>query len=265
MTESTTKDALTQYTTGELAKRCGVSVRTVQYYDNRGVLVPSEVSSGGRRLYDEQDVRRLSVITFLRGLGFSISQITELLTDDQSAAYIDSLIVAQRLQLSKQIELDQRRLQTLDALRRMLGRVDDADGLDVHAFSDAAYVTRRTPGLRRIHGVMLALGVVCDVVQIGLLVVALRSGNWIPFCIGLVPVVAMCAGISVYYFKSVSYLCPNCHTVFRPKFAKAFWAAHTTYSRKLTCPHCGYSGWCLEVPAAHTGTDAETGEPMVIV
>ena len=50
MTESTTKDALTQYTTGELAKRCGVSVRTVQYYDNRGVLVPSEVSSGGRRL-----------------------------------------------------------------------------------------------------------------------------------------------------------------------------------------------------------------------
>ena len=30
------------------------------YYDNRGGLVPSEVSSGGRRLYDEQDVRRLS-------------------------------------------------------------------------------------------------------------------------------------------------------------------------------------------------------------
>ena len=41
MTESTTEYTSTQYTTGELAKRCGVSVRTVQYYDNRGVLVPS--------------------------------------------------------------------------------------------------------------------------------------------------------------------------------------------------------------------------------
>ena len=104
MTESTTEYTSTQYTTGELAKRCGVSVRTIQYYDNRGVLVPSEVSSGGRRLYDEQDVRRLSVITFLRGLGFSISQIAVLLADDQSSAYIDSLIAAQRMQLSKQIE-----------------------------------------------------------------------------------------------------------------------------------------------------------------
>ncbi|RYQ49473.1 MerR family transcriptional regulator [Bifidobacterium pseudolongum subsp. pseudolongum] len=112
MTESTTEYTSTQYTTGELAKRCGVSVRTVQYYDNRGVLVPSEMSSGGRRLYDEQDVRRLSVITFLRGLGFSISQIADLLADDQSSAYIDSLIAAQRMQLSKQIELDQSRLRT---------------------------------------------------------------------------------------------------------------------------------------------------------
>ncbi|MBQ1600408.1 MAG: MerR family transcriptional regulator, partial [Bifidobacterium sp.] len=155
MTESTTEYTPTQYTTGELAKRCGVSVRTVQYYDNRGVLVPSEVSSGGRRLYDEQDVRRLSVITFLRGLGFSISQIADLLADDQSSAYIDSLIAAQRMQLSKQIELDQSRLRTLDALHKTLGRVDDCDRTDLHAFSDAAFVTRRKTGLKRIHGTML--------------------------------------------------------------------------------------------------------------
>ena len=42
------------YTTGELAKHCGVSVRTVQYYDGRGILVPSELSEGGRRLYTEK-------------------------------------------------------------------------------------------------------------------------------------------------------------------------------------------------------------------
>ncbi|MBR1845644.1 MAG: MerR family DNA-binding transcriptional regulator, partial [Oscillospiraceae bacterium] len=37
-----------KYSTGEVAKRCGVTVRTVQYYDTRGILVPAELSEGGR-------------------------------------------------------------------------------------------------------------------------------------------------------------------------------------------------------------------------
>ncbi len=46
---------MSKYTTGEIAKLCGVSVRTVQYYDERGILIPSELSEGGRRLYSEDD------------------------------------------------------------------------------------------------------------------------------------------------------------------------------------------------------------------
>ena len=38
---------MSKYTTGEIAKLCGVSVRTVQYYDSRNILVPSELSEGG--------------------------------------------------------------------------------------------------------------------------------------------------------------------------------------------------------------------------
>lgn len=44
---------MSKYTTGEIAKLCGVSVRTVQYYDTRGILTPSELTEGGRRLYSE--------------------------------------------------------------------------------------------------------------------------------------------------------------------------------------------------------------------
>ena len=40
---------MSQYTTGELAKLCGVTVRTVQYYDTRGILIPAALSEGGRR------------------------------------------------------------------------------------------------------------------------------------------------------------------------------------------------------------------------
>ncbi len=54
-----------KYTTGELAKLCGITVRTVQYYDTRGILIPSELSEGGRRLYSEDDLKRMKIICFL--------------------------------------------------------------------------------------------------------------------------------------------------------------------------------------------------------
>lgn len=57
---------MSKYTTGELAKLCNVTVRTVQYYDKRGILIPTELSEGGRRLYSESDLQRLKVICFLR-------------------------------------------------------------------------------------------------------------------------------------------------------------------------------------------------------
>ena len=60
---------MSKYTTGEIAKLCGVSVRTVQYYDSRNILVPSELSEGGRRLYSENDLKRMRVICFLREAG----------------------------------------------------------------------------------------------------------------------------------------------------------------------------------------------------
>ena len=64
---------MSKYTTGELAKLCGVTtVRTVQYYDTRGILVSSEFSEGGRRLYCDEDVKQMKIICFLRELGLSI-------------------------------------------------------------------------------------------------------------------------------------------------------------------------------------------------
>ena len=44
-----------KYTTGEIARLCGVTVRTIQYYDSRNILVPSELSEGGRRLNSEEE------------------------------------------------------------------------------------------------------------------------------------------------------------------------------------------------------------------
>lgn len=74
---------MSKYTTGELAKLCGVTVRTVQYYDTRGILSPSELSEGGRRLYTDADVRRLRIICFLRDMGLPIDAISRLLAEPE--------------------------------------------------------------------------------------------------------------------------------------------------------------------------------------
>ena len=83
---------MSKYTTGEVAKLCGVTVRTVQYYDNRSILVPSELSEGGRRLYSESDLQKMKLICFLRETGMSIKTISELFDEDHPEKVINILL-----------------------------------------------------------------------------------------------------------------------------------------------------------------------------
>ena len=78
---------MSKYTTGEIARLCGVSVRTVQYYDTRNILVPSELSEGGRRLYSENDLKRMRIICFLRELDLSIDAMSQILKEEHPELY----------------------------------------------------------------------------------------------------------------------------------------------------------------------------------
>ena len=92
---------MSQFSTGELAKAAEVSVRTVQYYDQRGILTPSEVTEGGRRIYYESDLERLQVICFLRDLDFSINQIKKLLQEENREQVLELLLTDQIESLEK--------------------------------------------------------------------------------------------------------------------------------------------------------------------
>lgn len=68
---------------GDLAKQTGVSVRTLHYYDEIGLLSPSQRTQTGYRLYTEDDIIRLQQIVSLRQIGFSLEQIRECLEQSQ--------------------------------------------------------------------------------------------------------------------------------------------------------------------------------------
>ncbi len=65
---------------GEVAERTGLSLRTIRYYEEVGLVTPATRSHGGFRLYSEVDVARLELIKRMKPLDFSLEEMRELLT-----------------------------------------------------------------------------------------------------------------------------------------------------------------------------------------
>ena len=63
----------------QVAKLTGVSTRTLQYYDEIGLLKPSRLTAAGYRLYDDDALRALQQILFFRELGFPLKEIRQIL------------------------------------------------------------------------------------------------------------------------------------------------------------------------------------------
>lgn len=71
------------YTIGQLSKRTGVTIRTLDYYDEIGLIKPSSATDGGHRLYEEDAVLRLEQVLSLKYMGFSLKKIREVLNDSK--------------------------------------------------------------------------------------------------------------------------------------------------------------------------------------
>ena len=235
---------MSKYTTGEVAKLCAITVRTVQYYDNRGILAPSQLTEGGRRLYSEEDLKRMKIICFLREMDIPINTISQLLAQEHPEKVIDILLEQQEVELRQQIQQQQEKLDKLTQLQKELKTVEH---FSIESIADIANIMENKKKLRRVRWTMLGLGLIGEAFEIGTALLWVLEGIWWPFAfIGLPVVIGMSIWLSVYYFKNVHYICPECHQVFKPKFKEAFWANHTPTARKLTCPSCGMKNFCVE-------------------
>ena len=107
---------------GELAKRAGITVRTLHHYEQTGVLLPSARSAAGYRLYNLADVQRLHMIQALAKAGLELAEIRDFL--EQESLSLTELLDAQITLLDKQ-------LRSINTLRDRLvelraGLLDDA-------------------------------------------------------------------------------------------------------------------------------------------
>ena len=117
---------------GEVARRTGLTIRTLRHYDDLGLLVPSGRSSGDQRLYADADLRRLLAIQHLKSLGLGLAEVGRALDDpgfDAATALARHVaLVEQRLAAEREL---------LNRLRRLGSTSDWQEVLEAIRFAEA--------------------------------------------------------------------------------------------------------------------------------
>lgn len=110
---------------GEVAERVGLSLRSVRFYEESGLLTPAARSDGGFRLYTEEQVERLLLIKRMKPLGFSVDEMRDLLTayDTLEAADADpAQLDAARQSIAA---FSERTVERIADLRKQLDRAEE--------------------------------------------------------------------------------------------------------------------------------------------
>lgn len=234
---------MSTYTTGEIAKLCEITVRTVQYYDKQNVIHPSALTEGGRRIYSEEDLQKMRLVCMLRQLGLSLNTIKKIFYEENTEKVISLLLEEQAKKLEAEITERKKQKDKTDSL---VQQIKSMPSFTFNNINDIAYSMEKRKQLRRIYVTMIILGITMDLIQIGTIIFWISTGIWIPFVLGI-PLVILCGVIlTVIYYRNTAYICPNCHTIFRPNLKEFLFCAHTFKTRKLTCTACGQRNFCIE-------------------
>ncbi|MDR4982299.1 MerR family transcriptional regulator [Bacillus cereus] len=127
----------------ELTRETGVTVRALRYYDQIDLLKPSGKTNGGHRLYSERDVVRLQQILFLKEMGFSLKEITNMLITDE---------LNLKVSLEKQLKFVQEEQKKFNRMERILQAVVysvDVEGeLDWKVMFELIQLSKQSPRIR---------------------------------------------------------------------------------------------------------------------
>jgi len=108
---------------GEIAKKAGVTVRTLSYYDKEGLLTPSAESEGGYRLYADKDMVKLIQILMLKELGFPLGEIKKRLTKLDTPEDVRAMLTEQASHIRKKIEALTESLEAMESLNAEVAQI----------------------------------------------------------------------------------------------------------------------------------------------
>lgn len=128
----------TSYTTGQFASKAHVTVRTIRFYDQKGLLTPSCRTESGARLYTESDFARLQQILLFKYLGFTLDEIRELtVASGDPSSLLDSLNIQKKL-ISEKID-EMRSVES--AIDRTTSAIRKSSHIDWQGMMDLIHLT----------------------------------------------------------------------------------------------------------------------------
>ena len=238
---------MSKYTTGEMAKLCNVSVRTVQFYDTKGLMPPSELTDGGRRLYTDDDLVKLRLICMLKALGLKLDCICKVLNSKEPAKLMTLLLDEQLKQLGGEITEKQTQI---DAIKIVKESIHNMDAIPVNSIHDIDTIMKNRKNLDRLYHKIIAIAIPVGILQWGSVALWIFTGIWILFAIAMPIVILIAALLIRMLHKNRAFICAECDEIFKPRFWQSLEASNTARPAWiLTCTHCGHHGVCVEVYA----------------
>lgn len=123
------------YTVKQLSALAGVSVRTLHYYDEIGLLAPTQVGTNGYRYYDEAAVMRLQQVLFYREIGLELTQIKDVL--DSPDFDLITALKSHRAALQEKSERLNDLVATVDlTIKHLMGEIRMSKRQFFEAFTD---------------------------------------------------------------------------------------------------------------------------------
>ena len=232
-----------KYTTGELARLCNVSVRTVQYYDTKGLLPPTELSEGGRRLYNDDDLRKFQFIITLKAIGLSLNSIKNVLESELSGNILTILLDEQVKLLSGEIEERQKQLEMINAIKESIRDTAIIPANTILGIEEIMEKRNKISNKKKLTMIYIGVGVF-TASQLLLLTWLITSHNWWALAVYM-SIALLGILITVFQLKDTVFICPKCDSVFKPTLIRAYFSTGSHLVRWMTCPECGHRDWCV--------------------
>jgi len=231
------------YTTGEMAKLCDVSVRTVQFYDTKGILHPSDLSEGGRRIYGEEDLGKLRLICMLKTIGLSLSSIKSVLKSELSGKILTVLLDEQDHLLADEIKEKLKRKEMIRIMKENIREKAIVPVNTILGIEDVMEKKNRDRNTIKLALIYTVVGVVAAS-QLLLLAWLIASHLWWALVVyGLTALTGIL--MTLFQLKDTEFVCPRCGSVFVPSRKQAFFSTGDHKVRWTTCPACGHKEWCV--------------------
>lgn len=230
-----------EYTTGEIARLCGVTKRTVQYYDKENIVAPSKMSDGKRRIYTEDDLITFQLVCLYKDLGLSLHEIKSILESGNQYKIIMELLNNQREKIDNQI-------QDLKELR------DKSTVLYNEISLNKTFSIKNADELRNLclrkkrHDKIDKLTYLLLCFYMIILLLTCIVGSLLDSMYLAISIDVLLLFVLIYIHATQNaYVCPKCHKKFVITFLKDMLTLNNGKKGKyLKCPYCHQKSWIAE-------------------